>query len=106
MQISFLLFALAIGLRKISLFINIARWFITIESFKLQGSNQSDDGLFKGDIETSTYSERSLIEENKRAQTQNNKSTARIKVILCILIALHLALLLSLVVLENKDKVL
>jgi hypothetical protein len=34
MHASFLLFALAIGFRKISLFINIARWFITLQSFK------------------------------------------------------------------------
>ena len=36
MHASFLLFALAIGFRKISLFINIARWFITLENFKAQ----------------------------------------------------------------------
>lgn len=34
LEVSSVMFAYAIGLRKISLFINIARWFVTIERFK------------------------------------------------------------------------
>jgi hypothetical protein len=34
LEISTVMFAYAIGLRKISLFINIARWLVTIEKFK------------------------------------------------------------------------
>jgi len=98
MQASFLLFALAIGFRKISLFINIARWFISLKDFKAQMKPPVD--IIEQVIQTEGNTE-----ANDDFESQS-KGSKMINLGLIILISLHGGLLLSLVFIEKKDEIL
>lgn len=94
MHASFLLFAVAIGFRKISLFINIARWFITLENFKSQMATPKP-------IEDSSFLTNELDEPDK-----GRSKLKWIKIVLFVVISAHCLLLLSLEVFNQKDSML
>lgn len=86
MHASFLLYALAIGFRKISIFINIARWFITLEDFKAH-------------MVTAKPIEGSIFLSNQLDEPDKGRSKLRwIKTVLFVVIGAHCLLLLSLAV--------
>lgn len=89
--LSGVLFAYAIGLRKISLFINIARWFITIEKFN--------------DIHT-LQDKNELTSLQQKKQLNHNPRTFFI-ILMCLFITIfaHIILLLSVFV-YNRDFIL
>jgi phosphoglycerol transferase MdoB-like AlkP superfamily enzyme len=88
LEVSSVMFAYAIGLRKISLFINIARWFVTIEKFK----------------DMQTLSQYKSLQNSKHVE-QNSNTFLITLTCLFVTIFMHVILLLS-VFFYNTDFIL
>jgi len=102
MQASFLLFTLAIGFRKMSTFINLARWFISLKDFDTLMANTNNGDIFKQINETESSHNSNITDE----LMDPSPHTKVINRILTVVLGFHGGLLMSLALISDKNDVL